>query len=48
MFFRNIYRDFLKEYLIILDNALLQNAYNLLTEIAFIWKDASKKSWRNS
>ncbi|SHE13302.1 Uncharacterised protein [Chlamydia abortus] len=40
--FRNIYRDFLKECLIILDNAPLQNAYNLFTEIAPMWEEVSK------
>lgn len=40
--FRNIYRDFLKECLIILDNAPLQNAYNLFTEIAPMWEETSK------
>lgn len=40
--FRNIYRDFLKECLIIFDNALLQNAYNLFTEIAPMWEETSK------
>jgi Domain of unknown function (DUF4872)/Butirosin biosynthesis protein H, N-terminal len=40
--FRNIYRDFLKECLSMLDNALLQNAYNLFTEIAPMWEETSK------
>ncbi|MGJ7913101.1 BtrH N-terminal domain-containing protein [Neobacillus sp. LXY-1] len=39
--FRNIYRDFLKECLSLFDNALLQNAYNLFTEIAPMWKETS-------
>jgi hypothetical protein len=40
--FRNIYRDFLKECLSIFDNSLLQNAYNLFTEIAPMWEETSK------
>lgn len=40
--FRNIYRDFLKECLSIFDNALLQNAFNLFTEIAPMWEETSK------
>ncbi|KGR76096.1 BtrH N-terminal domain-containing protein [Ureibacillus sinduriensis] len=39
--FRNIYRDFLEECLSILDNALLQNAYKLFTEIAPMWEETS-------
>jgi hypothetical protein len=40
--FRNIYRDFLKECLIIFDNATIQNAYNLFAEIAPLWMEVSK------
>ncbi|GAB2541726.1 hypothetical protein JOD18_003135 [Gracilibacillus alcaliphilus] len=40
--FRNMYRDFLKECLIIFDSAPLQNAYNLFTEIAPMWEEVSK------
>lgn len=35
--FRNMYRDFLKECLIIIDYAPLQNAYDLFSEIAPMW-----------
>lgn len=39
--FRNMYRDFLKECLMILDHAPLQNAYNLFIEIAPMWEEVS-------
>ncbi|MEH7109595.1 BtrH N-terminal domain-containing protein [Bacillus sp. JJ1764] len=40
--FRNIYRDFLKECLSLFDNVLIQNAYNLFTEIAPMWEVTAK------
>ena len=40
--FRNIYRDFLKECLIIFDNKTIQNAYNLFAEIAPLWMEVAK------
>ncbi|MFA1819289.1 BtrH N-terminal domain-containing protein [Virgibacillus oceani] len=40
--FRNMYRDFLKECLSIVDHAPLQNGYNLFTEIAPMWEEVSK------
>lgn len=40
--FRNMYRDFLKECLIMLEHAPLQNSYNLFTEIAPMWEEVSK------
>lgn len=39
--FRNMYRDFLKECLIMHDNAPLQNGYKLFTEIAPMWEEVS-------
>ncbi|KOR89389.1 BtrH N-terminal domain-containing protein [Paenibacillus solani] len=39
--FRNMYRDFLKECLIMLEHAPLQNAYNLFTKIAPMWEEVS-------
>lgn len=40
--FRNMYRDFLKECLSIVDHAPLQNGYDLFTEIAPMWREVSK------
>ncbi|GIN70381.1 lantibiotic ABC transporter [Bacillus sp. J14TS2] len=40
--FRNMYRDFLKECLSIVDHAPLQNGYNLFNEIAPMWEEVSK------
>src|SRR5690606_24818647 len=40
--FRNIYRDFLKECLMILDSNPLYKAYTLFTEIAPMWAEVSR------
>ncbi|MEF3330490.1 DUF4872 domain-containing protein [Oceanobacillus jeddahense] len=40
--FRNMYRDFLKECLSIVDYTPLQNGYILFTKIAPMWEEVSK------
>jgi len=40
--FRNIYKDFLKECLTLLNNKNLENAYTLFCEIALLWTEVAR------